>query len=43
LGMSATSRILVVIFCERSIGNVIRIISARKATKKERKRYEEGV
>jgi uncharacterized DUF497 family protein len=43
LGMSASSRILVVIFCERNIGNVIRIISARKATKKERKRYEEGV
>ncbi len=42
LGMSIQSRVLVVCHCERADGDVIRIISARKATKKERKWYEEG-
>ena len=40
LGMSIQSRVLVVCHCERSGGNTIRIISARKATTKERKFYE---
>lgn len=40
LGMSIQSRVLVVCHCERSDGNTIRIISARKATRKERKFYE---
>ena len=35
LGMSNQSRVLVVCHCERADGRVIRIISARKATKKE--------
>jgi len=33
------SRVLVVCHCEREAGSVIRIISARKATKSERKYY----
>lgn len=40
LGTSNESRILIVSHCEREEGNVIRIISARKATKNERKFYE---
>ena len=39
LGLSIRSRILVVCHCERDSGNVIRIISARKATKSERQFY----
>jgi uncharacterized DUF497 family protein len=42
LGRSA-SRILVVIHCERDDARVLRIISARKATKKEIRRYEKGI
>ncbi|MBI0068863.1 MULTISPECIES: BrnT family toxin [unclassified Snodgrassella] len=38
LGMSENLRVLVVIHCER--GNTIRLISARTATKQERKQYE---
>lgn len=41
LGLSNLSRILVVVHCERSTeGDLIRIISARRATKNERKSYE---
>jgi uncharacterized protein len=39
LGMSMQHRILVVCHCERQSGEVIRIISARKATNVERKYY----
>ena len=35
LGMSTGSRLLLVAHCERAAGHVIRIISARKATKRE--------
>ena len=35
LGMSTGARLLLVCHCERESGNVIRIISARKATKRE--------
>ena len=42
LGMSNTSRVLVVCHCERRSGNTIRIISARKATKTERAFYPRG-
>lgn len=38
LGMSENLRVLVFIHCER--GNTIRLISARTATKQERKQYE---
>ena len=43
LGMSSSNRTLVVVFCERESPSVIRIISARKATKKELKAYEKGI
>ena len=35
LGMSVHSKLLIVCHCEREDGQVIRIISARKATKRE--------
>lgn len=35
LGMSTEARLLLVCHCERHAGNIIRIISARKATKRE--------
>ena len=40
LGFSDEARLLIVCHCERSQGNVIRIISARKATKIESKYYQ---
>lgn len=43
LGCSQGLRILIIVFCERENGEVLRIISARKATKKEAKTYEEGI
>jgi len=36
VGFSDKARLLLACFCERLKGNVIRIISARKLTKKER-------
>ncbi len=39
LGMSNESRVLIVCHCERENGESIRIVSARKATKKERGFY----
>ena len=41
LGMSSNSRLLIVVHAE-VVEDEIRIISARKADKKERKSYEEG-
>jgi uncharacterized DUF497 family protein len=35
LGMSSGARVLLVCHCEREPGNVVRLISARKATKRE--------
>jgi len=35
LGLSAQARLLLVCHCERESGNVIRIISARRTTKRE--------
>lgn len=40
LGMSARARVLVVCHCERSEGDVIRIFSARKATRSEAAYYQ---
>jgi uncharacterized protein len=40
-GMDALGRILVVVFTYR--GNGIRLISARRAIKKERQHYEAGI
>lgn len=42
LGMSNEARALIVCHCEREKGETIRIISARKATKKERGFYPRG-
>jgi uncharacterized protein len=39
LGMSSEARLLLVCHCERHAGNVIRIISARRATTRERGHY----
>jgi uncharacterized protein len=39
LGMSASAHVLLVCHCERGRGEVIRIISARKATRHERAFY----
>ncbi|MEW6058522.1 MAG: BrnT family toxin, partial [Bdellovibrionota bacterium] len=41
LGVSERFRILTVVHCYRKNESVIRIISARKATRKEQKYYEE--
>lgn len=40
LGMSSSARLLIVCHCERSHGAIIRIISARKATKRESAFYQ---
>ena len=42
LGMSFKTRVLVVCHCFREESSIIRIISARKATKHETKKYQEG-
>ena len=42
LGMSSDARLLVVCHCERAEGEVIRIISARKATRSEASFYRGG-
>lgn len=39
LGMSSHAHLLLVCHCERDSGNIIRIISARKATTQERTFY----
>ena len=39
LGLSHSLRVILVCHCYRSEGNVVRIISARKATSKESKAY----
>ncbi len=39
LGLSSSLRLLVVAHCYRAEGNVIRIISARKATREEQTYY----
>lgn len=40
IGISAQNRLLMVAYTER--GDLIRLISAREATRKERKAYEQG-
>lgn len=37
-----SSRLIFTVYALRELGNIIRIISARKATRNERKTYEEG-
>ena len=45
VGLAADSRTLVVVHLYRDLGNneIVRIISARKATRKVKKQYEEGI
>lgn len=43
LGVSLVGRTLVVVHCYREADSLIRIISARKATKKEVRIYEERI
>jgi uncharacterized protein len=43
LGLSSAARVLVVVHCYRESDSVVRIISARKAIKKEVRFYEEGI
>ena len=43
VGFSTRLNVLLVVFCEREEGETVRIISARKATRKERGQYEERV
>jgi hypothetical protein len=43
LGVSMAGRTLVVVHCYRKSESLVRIISARKATKKEVRFYEEGI
>ena len=42
LGMSSGAKLLIVCHCEREHGEVIRIISARKATRRESAFYQGG-
>ena len=43
LGVSSRLRVLVVVHCLRESGEVIRIVSARRATRQERREYPGGV
>jgi uncharacterized protein len=43
IGHSTKGRILLVVFCERADGSIVRIISARKATPREARDYEKGI
>ena len=43
IGHSSSMRILLVVFCEKMEGEIIRIISPRKATKREVGEYEKGI
>lgn len=42
LGLSNETNLLIVYHCERDDGNIISVISARKATKNESKHYQRG-
>lgn len=42
LGVSSALRVLVVVHCLREAGSVIRLISARRATRVERAQYGRG-
>jgi uncharacterized DUF497 family protein len=39
LSISPNGRVLLIVFCKRNLGSETRIISARPASKKERKKY----
>ena len=40
IGLSGALRVLLVIYCEREDGDVLRLISARRATRSERAQYD---
>jgi len=40
IGLSGALRVLVVVHCETGSGNLIRLISARRATRSERAQYD---
>lgn len=40
IGISSALRLLVVVHCEREGGDIIRLISARRATRSERVQYD---
>jgi len=42
LGLSPTAGVLVVVHCYRRHRDVIRVISARRASRRERERYAQG-
>ena len=42
VGFSSLGKLLLACFCERGEGDIIRIISARKLTKKESKNFSKG-
>ena len=42
IGVSATTRLLLVVFAVLEENDLIRIISARPTTRNERRKYEEG-
>lgn len=42
VGFSSQGKLLLSCFCERCEGNIIRIISARKLSKKEAKNFSKG-
>ena len=43
IGTSSRLKVLLVVFCEREEGAAIRIVSARKASRKEEQQYEKGI
>ena len=43
LGMSETAKVCIICHCYRESDTVIRIISARQATRKEEQRYVRGI
>ena len=43
IGHSAHENMLLIVFCERDERNTIRIVSGRKTTSKEKRKYEEGI
>ncbi len=43
LGLDANARLLMVVHCHREDGAVVRIISARKANRKEELAYAQGI
>jgi len=43
IGRTCRLKILLVVFCEQEDDNLIRIISARKVTQREKRYYEKGI